>query len=396
MTTDDLIHNTECPVCGSTDLRGLFEIQQVPVHCNLLWPSRDAARQAPRGDIRLGFCPGCGHLFNVAFEPGLMEYNQAYENSLHFSPRFQDYAQSLATDLIERHRLYNKDIIEIGCGKGDFLRLLCRLGQNRGVGFDPSYEPELDSAGPEEQVSFVQDFYSERYAAYQADLVCCRHVLEHIERPRAFLEVVRRAIGDRLDTVVFFELPNALYTLRDQGIWDLIYEHCSYYSASSLARLFAGADFKVVALAELYQKQFLGLEALPGANGQAEADRAFLAELTAYVNGFAAEYYRKVEGWQQELAQLAAAGKRVVVWGSGSKGVTFLNILQTQDQIAYVVDINPRKQGMYTAGTGQEIVAPDFLRHYRPDVIIVMNPIYKTEIEEMAAALGLSPQFLMA
>ncbi|MEZ5267937.1 MAG: hypothetical protein R2789_04985 [Microthrixaceae bacterium] len=54
--------------------------------------------------------------------------------------------------------------------------------------------------------------------------------------------------------------------------------------------------------------------------------------------------------------------------------------LSIQDEIQYAVDINPHKQGMFMAGTGQEIVAPDFLATYRPDLVVIMNPVYLEEI----------------
>ena len=52
------------------------------------------------------------------------------------------------------------------------------------------------------------------------------------------------------------------------------------------------------------------------------------------------------------------------------------------------MDINPRKQGMYVAGTGQQIVPPEFLKYYQPDVVIVMNPIYESEIRQIIEGLG--------
>ncbi len=385
-----------CPVCHGTDIDVFVEILDVPVHCNLLWPSREEAIQAPRGDIRLGFCRDCGHIFNLAFKPELMEYSQAYENSLHFSPRFQSYAEALARQLVDRYDLHNKNVLEIGCGQGDFLKLLGELGGNRGVGFDPSYVPDSDAEAALEQITFIQDFYSERYADYQADLICSRHVLEHIQFPRDFLNSVRRSIGHRLKTVVFFEVPNVLFTLRDMGIWDLIYEHYSYFSPCSLARLFTSCGFEVHYLAETYEGQFLTIEALPREDlaGSTSPSENSLPEMAALVTAFADKYRRKVEHWRHQLAQMTQAGQRVVVWGSGSKGVTFLNVLKTQDQIEYVVDINPRKQGMYTAGVGQQIVTPGFLQDYQPDVVIIMNPVYQAEIRQMANSLSLNPEFM--
>lgn len=389
---------SKCSVCNSTNVAVFFEIPQVPVHCNLLWPTRDESIRAPKGDIRLGFCKDCGHILNLAFDPEQMEYTQDYENSLHFSPRFQSYAESLAARLIERYHLHGKDIIEIGCGKGDFLKLLCELGENHGVGFDPSYVPERSANAPEERVTFIQDFYSEHYASCKADFICCRHVLEHIQFPRDFLISVRHSIGNRLGTAVFFEVPNVLFTLRDLGVWDLIYEHCSYFSSSSLSHLFRSCGFDICDLTEAYGSQFLCVEALPseGSADPTHDSRDDLEGMACDVATFADKYRSKVKIWQRSLERIACTGQRAVVWGAGSKGVTFLNALETQDQIEYAVDINPRKQGMYLAGTGQQVVPPEFLRDYQPDVVIVINPIYQSEIQQITEGLGLTPQFIYA
>jgi SAM-dependent methyltransferase len=388
----------KCPVCNSTGIAVFFQVFQVPVHCNVLWSVQDAALRAPKGDVRLGFCGDCGHVFNLVFDPALIEYTQDYENSLHFSPRFQSYAEWLAARLVDRHDLHNRDIIEIGCGKGDFLKLLCELGGNRGVGFDPSYVPEQGVGEAAERITVIQDLYSERYANYKADFICCRHVLEHVQSPGDFLTTVRRAIGDRSGTPVFFEVPNGLFTLRDLGIWDLIYEHCSYFSPSSLSRLFAACGFDVCDVAETYEGQFLCIEAVPGEGlvNSRPNPRDDPAGVARDVASFADRYRGKIRNWHRHLGRMARGGQRAVVWGAGSKGVTFLNLLETQGQIAYAVDINPRKQGMYVAGTGQQIVPPEFLREYQPDVVIVMNPVYEDEIRRFTGGLGLTPEFMCA
>ncbi|MEM7029141.1 MAG: class I SAM-dependent methyltransferase [Chloroflexota bacterium] len=394
MTTPDI--QACCPVCYSVDLLSVMTVPQVPIHCNILWTSVDEARSAPKGDITLAFCETCGHLFNQTFQPEYMQYEQEYENSLHFSPRFQQYAETLAAHLINRYAIREKDIIEIGCGKGDFLRLLCRLGQNRGVGFDRSYEPEFEASPGSEQVTFVQDFYTPAYAHYPADLICCQHVLEHIQYPADFLQDIRRCIGGRMQMYVFFEVPNSLYTLRDLGIWDLIYEHCGYFSAGSLTWLFQRCGFQVNDVRTLYNDQFLGLESAPVEEHlRVEPEVQALQSTRDYVVQFAQQYKAKVSEWQQMLATQSQAGKRVVIWGGGSKGVTFLNVLQTQDQISYVVDINPRKVGKFVAGTGQLIVPPEFLVDYQPDVVLVMNAIYETEIQQQMQQLGLTAKLFV-
>ena len=82
-----------------------------------------------------------------------------------------------------------------------------------------------------------------------------------------------------------------------------------------------------------------------------------------------------------------------VVWGAGSKGVTFLNLMNATDVITHVVDINPRKQGMFVAGTGQPIIGPEQLTEVKPDLVLIMNPLYKDEIANQVRSLGLNPRF---
>jgi threonine dehydrogenase-like Zn-dependent dehydrogenase len=94
------------------------------------------------------------------------------------------------------------------------------------------------------------------------------------------------------------------------------------------------------------------------------------------------------------LKEFGEADKKVVIWGSGSKGVAFLTALGAAAQIDYVVDINPHRQGKFMAGTGQEIVAPEFLESYRPDVAIAMNPIYKQEIQKDLNRMSLETRIL--
>lgn len=386
--------NKNLPVCPESEVLPLIEMKQVPVHCNVLWPTREAALSAPRGDIRLGYFPSCGHTYNLDFDPSVMEYTQEYENSLHFSPRFQEYATALADGLIEKYDLHDKDIVEIGAGKGDFLIMLCAKTGNRGWGYDPSYVPEPGYTAP--NVTFVQDFYSEKYTHQRADLIVCRHVLEHIEDPDAFISQVRRAVGDQ-KSVVFFEVPNSLWTLRQGGIWDIIYEHCSYFSPYSLAFLFRKHGFRVLAVNEVFGGQFLTIEAVPDDGESATPDYSDdLATLTSDAVAFAAGYRAKREEWREVLGSMAVAGKRGVIWGAGSKGVTFLNALGAGEEIVAVVDINPRKQGKYVAGTGQLIISPTELPALKPDFVIIMNGNYRDEIGRMLGEAGIETEILVA
>lgn len=385
-----------CPVCDSQVILEVVEIPQVPVHCNLLWPARAEAIRAPKADMRLGFCRSCGHIYNFSFDPEYIDYTKSYENTLHYSPHFRDYARSQAAVLVERYDLYGKDIIEIGCGSADFLKLLCEIGGNRGVGFDPSLAGGRATSVGNGSIEFIRDFYSERYADYKADLICCLHVLEHIQFPRDFLCTVRRSVLNRPDATVFFEVPNVMFTLRDLGIWDLIYEHPSYFSIDSLAHVFTTSGFRVNSVTETYEGQFLCIEASPKTN-HCRPKKLYpdhILKVAGHVAVFAKRYQEKLEMWRRELQRITQARQRAVVWGAGSKGVTFLNALSVKNHIDFVVDLSPHKHNMYVPGTGQRIMPPEFLKVYQPDIVIVMNPIYLEEIQTLMKQMNLSSRFI--
>ncbi len=408
-----------CPVSGSKNCYVVLEIPEVPVFCNVLYETRSEALAAPCGQMVLAYCPDSGHLFNASFDARLLDYSPSYENSLHFSPRFQHFAESLADRLIQTYAIRNKQVIDIGCGQGDFLELLCQRGNNTGIGFDPSYDEAQITTPANRGFSVVQDLYTEKYADRSADLITCRHVLEHIEDPRSFVDTIRKTIGDRAGTTVYCEVPNALFILKDLAVWDLIYEHVSYFSRASLSKLFREQGFQVMSAYPHFADQYLGIEAQPvhrhtkaigdvdggvhfnvgsnsGSTTESDVETDELAELVGLVASFSDRYEEKVALWSRILDDVAAKQQRAVVWGAGSKGVTILNILDSRDRIEFAVDINPRKQGKFVAGSGQQIVDPDALTDYRPDVVLLMNEVYRSEVEQLLSNKGLFPTILVA
>jgi len=379
-----------CPSCGHGNLTVFHEVDDVPAHSCLLMPSRDEAIAYPRGNIRLALCSQCGMITNVCFDPSLHEYSPRYEETQHFSARFRQFAEDLANRLIDTYDLRDKDILEIGCGKGEFLATLCRMGDNRGVGIDPGIIPERIASTESPQVRFIQDFYGENYSHLTGDLICCRHTLEHIQPVREFVKTIRRSLDNRRDTLVFFEVPDVTRVLRESAFWDIYYEHCSYFSLDSLTRLFHACRFQVLEAWRDFDGQYLCLMARP-CTGAVSADTDLeqrLIDLCRDVETFRTECDTAMQQWKRRIELWAAEGRRPVAWGGGSKCVALLTTLHLDNAIEYVVDINPHKQGEYVPGTGQQVVAPEFLQKYCPRTVIAMNPIYRREIDRCLEQLG--------
>ncbi|MHC4480150.1 MAG: class I SAM-dependent methyltransferase [Planctomycetota bacterium] len=373
---------TDCPSCASQDTEPFYEVRGVPVHDVQLMPTRQAALECPQGDIVLEFCRRCGFVFNSAFDASALEYATGYEDTQGFSPSFSAFAERLARRLIDRYELRDRDVLEIGCGKGEFLVLLCERGGNRGVGVDPTYVPGRAPPHDPRRVRFIRDLYSEQYADLEADFICCRHTLEHIPQVGDFIRMVRRGIGERTDTVLFFEVPDVTRVLEEGDFWDVYYEHCSYLAPASLRVLFGAAGFEVLELYLDYGDQYIMLTARPTVGGGRPGEAPELDSLARAVDQFRRRSAERIAHWREEFRRYEADRARAVIWGAGSKGVGFLTTLGLDEQVACAVDINPHKHGKFMPGTGHRVVPPQRLADYRPDFVVVMNPIYAAEIRQ--------------
>jgi len=386
------LDKTICPNCRSAACcHPFYEVLGVPTNSCLLVEDRARALEFPTGDIVLAVCSGCGFIFNAAWDSGRTVYSDRYEETQGFSPTFNTFNRAIAEDLVSSYDIRGKTVLEIGCGKGEFLTLICKLGDNHGIGYDPSFVPARHRS--EQHVRFVREFFAEDTNEVAPDLLCCKMTLEHIEQTHRFLASVR-SVANRKDSVIFFQVPDVDRILKEGAFWDVYYEHCSYFSAASLGWLFTATGFAVRRIWTGYDDQYLMILASPAEHEAdiAPVDPDGVAAIMRRSGRFAAAAVRSRTAWLNRLRNWAAAGQRTVLWGSGSKAVAFLTTLGVHDEIEHVVDINPYRVGKFLPSTGQRIVAPSFLREYRPDNVIIMNPVYRNEVEQELARQRCEPR----
>ena len=383
-----------CPVCRSLACEESRRMLRVPVNVSALYPSPQEALRAPAGTIRLASCKSCGVVFNCAFDPTAITYDVNYDNSLQNSRVFQDYSEELAFRLIREYGLRRKRIVEIGCGQGDFLKLMCSRGENEGHGFDPTY---VGPPQPTEGVTIHRSLYSENSDLPGVACVICRHVLEHIPAPAQFVRQLRAALNSSPDATVYCEVPNAeaIFDRSGSGMWDVIYPHFTCFSRRPLAQLFESANFDVINSGTSYDGQFLFIEARPSMSRPSTPLPKYAA-VESDLSQFAGTFDRTLALWSTYLQRTAEYGTKVALWGAGAKGTSFLNLVPGANRIATVVDANPRKHRMYVPGTGQRIDDVRVLAELAPDLIITLNPIYKGEISAQLRAFHVDARLISA
>ena len=387
-----------CPACGEAPMRIFHEATGVPTNSCILLSTEEEARAYPQGDIRLGVCEACGFVFNTAFDIAKTEYSGRYEETQAYSGTFNKFHTALAERLIKKHGLYEKDVLEIGCGKGEFIAMLAELGSNRGVGIDPGVDVSRIEGKAASQVKFIADFYNESYGDHKVDFLACKMTLEHIPAALEFVSVVRRGLGNQTNAIVFFQVPEAGRILGECAFEDVYYEHCAYFTPGSLARMFRKAGFAVDEVTIEYGAQYLTIEARPSAPGAAPSAplkiEDSVAETLKLVDAFTAQFAKMLAKWKQVVDDATRKGETIVLWGSGSKAVSFLTTLNVGEDVKYVTDINPHRHNHFMPITAQRIVPPAELKEIKPDLVICLNRIYEDEIKADLAKMGLAPRVM--
>jgi hypothetical protein len=91
----------------------------------------------------------------------------------------------------------------------------------RGLGIDPSYEPD-DMSENNKRVRFIKDFFQEQYIPEKPVLVICRHVLEHIHFPLSFLKSIERALKKFPGVPFFLEVPDLWWIIEHGAFWEFL------------------------------------------------------------------------------------------------------------------------------------------------------------------------------
>lgn len=359
----------ECPICKSNKTYTFLNKKDIPVYQNFIFREMDKAINSIRGNLSLAICKECEFIFNYDFEVDKVQYNEIYDNTQTCSPKFQKYIDGIINKLIDRYELQNKTIVEVGCGKGLFLKQITEISNGKGYGFDPSYEDEkiqLDG-----KLVFENKYYDKNCSEMQADLVILRHVIEHIQNPIEIIQSINEALVNSPDALLYIETPCVEWILKNNIIYDFFYEHCSYFTKKSLKNLLEIADFEILEMDHTFEGQYI--------YAIAKVKNICKDSLFDMAIKYAENVENKKHKWNKNLLNYNG---NIAVWGAGAKGVTFLNDMDPNCKfINCIIDINENKQNNFIPGTGHKIVSYTEIRKRNIKTIIVMNWNYIDEIK---------------
>ena len=348
---------TNCPICENSKHSGVYLAEDIPIFQNKIYNTIDEALSATKVNVSLSECLQCKFVFNSNFNPSLMGYDLNYQNEQNYSPYFRSYLDKLLKKL-QQYDIHSKKVIEIGCGKGYFIELLNKNGIEA-IGFDPAYEGN--------NPNIIKDYFSEKYSNMNADFIILRHTLEHIQHPLDFLNIIAKA--NNYKGKIFIEVPDLDWIIKKKSFWDIHYEHCNYFTLSTASMLFNRCD-----AGYLFNGQYIYVIA----NLKDLKRKVVCGTATNPVIKW--DFDKEVK----KFTQLLQSNNELVLWGAAAKGSTFLNILDKNRQyVKYLIDINPKKQNKFLAGTGHQIFPPTVLKTDNTRTILLTNENYMKEVNEI-------------
>lgn len=348
-----------CRLCRSNQLFRCLTLRNVPQNIQRLL-TEDQLDFDSAITLSVYQCKECG-LVQLAdtLEP---DYYDDYVMTTSHSPQMKAFQHSQAFEFVSRFALMGKRVIEIGCGDGSYLKYLREAGAIP-CGIEPSrsFRQMAQARGYRILEGYVDRQNPIRGGSYDAFVT--RQVLEHVPDPNDFLQGIRHAL--RAGGVGLVEVPSLEQTLEDRRFYDLFPDHLSYFTSLTLRHALERNGFEVLDISR-------------GMKGEYNVALVRKAPEYDFVT-----FQRTVDVTAQDLLTFVETqhqrGKRVAIWGAGGKGVTLLAVAQVRD-VAYVVDSDPHKQGLFTPVSHLRIFAPERLLSDPVDAVIVTALAYRDEI----------------
>jgi len=345
--------------------------------------------------LRVWICRGCLLVQLPVYVPG----SEIFTDYAYFSAYSDDWVAHAAryVDLvIERFGLGQTSLVlELASNDGYLLQHF--VGKRiPALGVDPAANVAV--AARERGVETIVDFFDSRLACRlvkdgrSADLVVANNVLAQVPELNDFVAGIELVLAEH--GVVTIEVPHVLELVEGLQFDTIYHEHYSYFSLTTLVRLFADHGLEIFDVEELASHggslRVYGKRAGDEQHGASPAVDAILARehdggydsLVGY-RDFGDRVAETKSRLLEMLIDLRRDGKRVAGYGAPGKGNTLLNYCGIRtDLLEFTVDRNPHKQGKFLPGTHIPIYAPERIEEERPDYILILPWNLEREISE--------------
>ena len=313
-------------------------------------------------NLKICQCSGCG-LVQLSGRP--VPYYREVVRAAAFSPEMKAFRKNQFSTFVQKYGLSGKRIIELGCGGGEYLRIMRGAGTKAsGIEYSRNAVRDCLRNGLDVSRTFLgrADMKLTR-TPFQAFYIL--NFLEHLPDPSALLS----GIGANLSSggVGLVEVPDFDMMMRKSIFFEFIPDHLFYFTRATLEFLLNLNGFEVLESASIWHDYILSTVVRKRGPSDLSGFRNSRSELKTSLGEF-------ISGFKPS---------QVAIWGAGHQALAVMALSGLSGKIKYVVDSATFKQGRYTPATHIPIVSPDTLNSSPVDAVIIMAASYSDEVAKI-------------
>lgn len=354
------MHN--CKVCGQKLFNGpLLKFTNLPQVAQYL-PDQETVREDLGADLEIFQCSGCG-LIQLSHEP--VPYYKEVIRAAGFSPEMEQFRREQFSDFVSRYSLQSKKIIEVGCGRGEYLSIMSGCGVDaHGVEYNDDAVNQCIKNNLKASKHFIDNEVI-KIADGPFDAFFILSFLEHLPEPNKILRGIYNNLTD--DGVGIVEVPNFDMILRNKLFSEFMRDHLFYFTRESLNFILSMNGFEMIDCKEVWHDYIIS----------AVVKKRKKTDLAAFN-----DYQKKIQTEVNKFIDLCK-NKQVAIWGAGHQAFAIMSICGLSGKIKYVIDSAPFKQGKFTPATHIPIVPSETLNNDPVEAVIIMAGSYSDEISKI-------------
>lgn len=391
----------KCRHCASEMMHPFVDLGTAPPS-NSYVKAGDLAKPELWYPLIIRVCSECKLVQTEDFAARETFFSEDYAYFSSFSSSWLAHAKSYVETMAQRFGLdAASHVVEVAANDGYLLQYV----KERGIpclGVEPT--KSTANAAREKGIEIVEEFFgvalAEKLVAEgrAADLTAANNVLAHVPDINDFVSGFARLLKPA--GVATFEFPHVLNMIEQSQFDTAYHEHYSYLSLLAVDRVFAANGLTVFDVETTpWHGGSLRVFACRTDHGAhprlasvddvlAQEAAAGLTDVAVY-GSFQAKADKVRDDFLAFLIDCNRQGLSVAAYGAAAKGNTLLNFAGIKaGQIAFVVDKNPAKQGMFLPGSRVPIVSEDVLKARKPDRVVIFPWNLTEEIKQQLSYIS--------
>jgi 2-polyprenyl-3-methyl-5-hydroxy-6-metoxy-1,4-benzoquinol methylase len=371
----------KCRVCGYEFFKEpLLRYENMPSAAQYL-PDAESIESDKGIDLEVCQCSGCG-LVQLSNAP--VPYYKEVIRAAAFSEEMKDFRTKQFGSFVEKYSLERKKVIEIGCGRGEYLFLMQQCGVDAyGLEYMKKSVMECVKNGLKVSKGFIDSsIYEVGNAPFDAFYIL--NFLEHLPDPNSTLRAIYSNLAD--EAIGLVEVPNFDMILRNKLFSEFICDHLFYFTNETLKTTLKLNGFEIIDCNEVWYNYIISavvrkMETIPPRPSLPKEGWGDFRAKKIDISHF----YEHREQIKNEIEEYIRCfkNKKVAIWGAGHQALAIISLTNLADKIRYVVDSAVFKQGKYTPATHIPIVSPDAIDQDPVDAVIVMAASYSDEVAKI-------------